>query len=168
MDRVYILTVSDSSFYEGKKDFSGPAIAELLKEWNFIIIGKDIICDEREKIAKRLVEICDEKNVDLILTTGGTGFNYRDVTPEATMDVIEKYVPGFGELMRMKSYEITKNAILSREIAGIRKSTLIINLPGSPKAATENLNFILPSIEHGLKMLKNKKNDCANLDEVRL
>ncbi|MBS9776232.1 MAG: MogA/MoaB family molybdenum cofactor biosynthesis protein [Fusobacterium sp.] len=167
MYKVVIITVSDSSYYENKKDLSGPQIKEFLEERGYDICNLEVVPDEKDKISKLLVEISDSNKVDLILTTGGTGFNERDVTPEATMAVIEKYAPGFGELMRMKSFEITKNAILSREAAGIRKKTLIINLPGSPKAAIENLSFIVDSLGHGLKMLSNQKNDCGNMNHLR-
>lgn len=167
MYRAHVLTISDSSYYENKKDLSGEGLVKYLKELGYEVVGYDILSDDKELISNKLKEICDKELSDLILTTGGTGFNKRDNTPEATMDVIEKFVPGFGELMRLKSYEITKAGILSRSVSGIRKSTLIINLPGSPKASYENLSFIADSLNHALKMLLNDKNDCANMKDER-
>ncbi|RVU54128.1 MogA/MoaB family molybdenum cofactor biosynthesis protein [Anaerosphaera multitolerans] len=167
MFRAYVITVSDSSYFEDKKDLSGPLLVNLLTEKGYEVVGREIIPDEKDKIASVLTLLCDEESTDLILTTGGTGFSQRDVTPEATLEVVEKIVPGFGEIMRAKSFEITKNAILSRETAGIRKRTLIINLPGSPKAAEENLSFIIDSIEHGLNILTGEKTDCGNMGGKR-
>ncbi|MGO3751581.1 MAG: MogA/MoaB family molybdenum cofactor biosynthesis protein [Peptoniphilaceae bacterium] len=167
MYRACVVTVSDSSFYEGKKDLSGPEIVKVLKNNDYEIVDVKIVADEKEDIKRLLEDLADNNRADLVITSGGTGFNKRDVTPEATMEIIEKYTPGFGELMRMKSYEINKNAILSRACSGIRKDTLIINLPGSPRGAVENLNFIIGSIEHGLKMLLTSKNDCGNMNDKR-
>lgn len=167
MFRAYIVTVSDSSYFENKKDLSGPTLVNILTEKGYEVVGREILPDDREKISSVLEMLCDEDKTDLILTTGGTGFAKRDVTPEATLDIIEKSVPGFGEIMRSKSFEITKNAVLSRETAGIRRDTLIINLPGSPKAASENLNFIIDSVEHGLSILRGEKTDCGNMGGKR-
>lgn len=167
MNKVYIITASDSSYYEDKKDLTGPLLSEIMKEKGYEIVGRKILPDDRDLISNSLRKICDEGMADLILTNGGTGFGPRDITPEATMDVMDKFVPGFGELMRRKSQEITKHGILSREISVIRKSTLIINLPGSPKAAKENLEFIIDTLDHALKMIKSVKSDCANMGEKR-
>lgn len=167
MYKVGLITASDSSALSGKKDLTGPAVAEFLEKAGYQVVRQVILPDERKLLAEKLEELADAGKLDLILTLGGTGFNQRDVTPEATKDVIEKEVPGFSELMRQKSFEITPNGILSRGTAGIRKKCLIINLPGSPKAALENLSFIIRPLEHGLKMLTQAKNDCAHMDALR-
>jgi molybdenum cofactor synthesis domain-containing protein len=120
--------------------------------------------DDRETIAAKLREFADEKGLDLVLTTGGTGFGPRDVTPEATLDVVERLVPGIPELMRMESYKITPRAVLSRATAGIRGGTLIVNLPGSPKAVKESLDWILPALPHGLEILKGLAGECARTE----
>ena len=150
-----IITVSDRAYKGVYEDQSGPAVNQILKESGYKIVRQQIIPDDREKIIRTLT---DESNdgVHLIITTGGTGFAPRDVTPEATLAVIEKEAPGIAEYMRMRSMELTPRGMLSRGIAGIRKSSLIINLPGSPKGAVENLGFILPHLLHGLDMLNGK------------
>ena len=151
-----VITISDraaSGIYEDK---SGPMIAELLKKQGYQVLDRIIIPDEKNKIKSTLIEQCD-KGVHLIVTTGGTGFAPRDITPEATKEVIEREAPGIAEYMRQKSMEITPRGMLSRGIAGIRGTSLIINLPGSPKGATENLSFILPHLRHGLDMLNGIK-----------
>ncbi|MGP2528129.1 MogA/MoaB family molybdenum cofactor biosynthesis protein [Acidaminococcus sp. LBK-2] len=167
MYRVCLITVSDSSALQGKKDLTGPAVAGLLTHEGYQITEQAILPDERELLAEKMRQIADGGKVDLLLTLGGTGLNERDVTPEATGEIIEKTVPGFPELMRRKSFEVTPNGILSRGISGIRKHCLIINLPGSPKAAVENLSFILQPLDHGLQMLTRAKNDCAHMDALR-
>lgn len=120
-----------------------------------------IIPDEKELIERELIEISDCGQVDIILTTGGTGFSPRDVTPEATKNVIEREAPGLVEAMRMKSLEKTPHAMLSRSVAGIRKKTLIVNLPGSPKGAKENFEIILPALKHGIEIMKGISIECA-------
>lgn len=168
MFQVAILTVSDSSFYQGAQDLSGPALKEMIeKNPEYQVIYLEILPDEQDMIFEKICELCDESKIDLLLTTGGTGFSKRDVTPEATMQAIDKYVPGIGEEMRRYSSSITSRAILSREISGIRKNTLIINLPGSPKAATENLSAVFLTLEHGIQILKNQATDCANMEKFR-
>lgn len=167
MYRVCLITVSDSSALMGKKDLTGPAVAELLAKAGYQIVARTVLPDERELLAEKMRQIADGGRADLLLTLGGTGLNERDVTPEATGEIIEKAVPGFSELMRRKSFEVTPNGILSRGISGIRKHCLIINLPGSPRAAVENLSFILQPLAHGLKMLTQSKNDCAHMDALR-
>ncbi len=152
--RVGILTVSDRSFRGERADESGPTIRRLLEaHLDSEIAAEGIVPDERRAIAAELVEWCDEKKLDLILTTGGTGFGPRDITPEATKDVIERETPGFPEAMRMEGFKITPHALLSRATAGIRGKTLIINLPGSPKAVREGLELILPAIPHAISTL---------------
>ncbi|HEY8890796.1 MAG TPA: MogA/MoaB family molybdenum cofactor biosynthesis protein [Clostridium sp.] len=161
MIKTAILTMSDKGFRGERIDGTGPAIRSELEGKGYVISFYKMIPDEIGEIEKELIYLCDELKVDLILTNGGTGFSKRDVTPEATQNVIEKYVPGIGEVMRMKSLQITSKAMLSRSIAGIRKETLIINLPGSPKGAVENLQFVLPAIPHGIAILKGEASECA-------
>ncbi|MBU3099234.1 MULTISPECIES: MogA/MoaB family molybdenum cofactor biosynthesis protein [Clostridium] len=163
MIKTAILTMSDKGSRGERIDGTGPAIRSELEGNGYVISFYKMISDEKDEIEKELIYLCDDLKVDLILTNGGTGFSQRDVTPEATQNVIEKYVPGFGEVMRMKSLQITSKAMLSRSIAGIRKKTLIINLPGSPKGAVENLQFILSAIPHGIDILKGEANECARI-----
>ena len=151
-----IITVSDRASQGIYEDQSGPAVAELLTGQGYEIIRMLIIPDEKNTIEKTLLGEC-QKGVSLILTAGGTGFAPRDVTPEATKAVIEREAPGIAEYMRQKSMEITPRGMLSRGVAGIRGKSLIINLPGSPKGAVENLGFILPHLKHGLDMLSGEK-----------
>jgi molybdopterin adenylyltransferase len=165
MIKTAILTMSDKGSRGERIDGTGPALRSELEGKGFIISYYKMISDEKKEIERELIYLCDELKVNLILTNGGTGFSERDVTPEATQNVIEKYVPGFGEAMRMKSLAITPKAMLSRSTSGIRKKTLIINLPGSPKAAVENLGFILPAIPHGIAILKGEASECATSGE---
>ena len=147
-----VITVSDRASDGTYEDKSGPAVRKLLEKAGYVIAEMIIIPDEKYNIEDSLRRQA-EKGVSLILTTGGTGFAPRDVTPEATLEVIERECPGIAEYMRMRSAEITPRAMLSRGVAGILGNSLIINLPGSPNGATENLSFVLPHIAHGLDML---------------
>ena len=157
-----IITVSDKGARGEREDRSGPALAELITGYDFDVVHTRIIPDDRETIQAELIRCCDERSVSLVLTTGGTGFSPRDITPEATKAVIERETPGIPELMRMESMKITPRGCLSRSAAGIRRRTLIINLPGSPKAAKENLLAVLGSLGHGLDMLASEGSaDCA-------
>lgn len=137
-----------------------PVIRELITRMGGEVTAYALLPDEEEALEEKLLEFCAQ-GLDLVLTTGGTGFAPRDVTPEATRKVITKFVPGFGEVMRAASLKITPHGMLSREIAGIRGKTLIINLPGSPKAVRECLEVILPALPHGLEVLQGKGNECA-------
>lgn len=150
---ISILTISDRSTRGQRADESGPSLAEVVRAQGWIIERMDIVPDEREIIEKTLITWTDEGKVDVILTTGGTGFSPRDVTPEATLAVIERQAPGLAEAMRQSSLAVTPHAMLSRAAAGIRKRTLIVNLPGSPKAALENLQVILPVLPHAAQLL---------------
>ena len=161
MKRAAIITVSDSGYRGEREDLSGPVIKEILEKEGYAVISMDIIPDDQVMIAGKLQEIADSEKAELILTTGGTGFSERDVTPEATEEVIERKVPGIPEAIRAYSMTITPRAMLSRAAAGIRKYTLIINLPGSPKAVKESLEYILPSLEHGLEILTGTASNCA-------
>jgi molybdenum cofactor synthesis domain-containing protein len=151
--RAAVITASDRSYRGERKDESGPLVAEMLKAAGYRIVSCDILPDEREMLAEKMRAICDTNGADLIVTTGGTGFSPRDYTPEATMDIAERAVPGIPEAMRAYSMQKTSRAILSRSAAAIRGRTLIVNLPGSPRAAKENLECILGALEHGLLML---------------
>jgi molybdopterin adenylyltransferase len=161
--KTAILTISDKGARGERVDGTGPAIRNIIEGKGYSIDYYKIIPDERLEIEQELIYLCDNLKVNLILTNGGTGFSHRDVTPEATHNVIEKYVPGIGEVMRMKSLQITPKAMLSRGIAGIRRQTLIVNLPGSPKGAVENLEFILPALPHGIEILTGEASECATV-----
>ncbi len=160
MINVGIITVSDRSSAGKREDLSGPEIEKWVSKMGYETKQISIVPDEIENISNTIIEMSENK-IDLILTTGGTGCAPRDVTPEATKKVIEKEVPGFGEVMRMESLKITPHAMLSRATSGIRKNSLIINLPGSPKAVKENLEFIEKGIPHAVKLIMNKVIDCA-------
>lgn len=156
-----VLTISDKGSAGLREDTAGPAVEKILSEGGFKIVHTAILPDEKDQISRELIRLADEKGVALVVTTGGTGFSPRDVTPEATIAVCERLAPGIPEAMRAESLKITNRAILSRMAAGIRKETLIVNLPGSPKAARENLLTVIPSLEHGLDILRGNKHDCA-------
>lgn len=165
MFHAAVLTVSDRSFRGERPDEAGPLVVHLLMEAGFSVTKTLTVPDERLRIEAALRNWSDREPVDLIVTTGGTGFSPRDVTPEATLAVCERLAPGIPEAMRYASLQITPRAMLSRAQAGIRRSTLIVNLPGSPKAARENLEAVLPSLQHGLEMLSGRPADCAQLPE---
>ena len=151
--RCGILTISDRSAWGERADLSGPAISQLIQAQSWQITYQDIVPDDHQAITAKLTSWCDSGQVDIILTTGGTGFALRDITPEATMAVIDRPAPGLAEAMRAASLKITPHAMLSRAVAGIRRRTLIINLPGSPKGAAENLQIILPVLPHAVQLL---------------
>jgi len=159
-----IITVSDRSSRGERDDVSGPVIRAWAEKMGLEIADEIIIPDDTEIIKESLIEFCDRR-ISLILTTGGTGFAPRDNTPEATRGVIEREAPGFAEAMRRKSMEITPHAMLSRAVSGIRGRSLIINLPGSPKAVKENLEFIEKAIPHALELLADKVTDCAEVNK---
>lgn len=153
MIKAAILTVSDSCAAGEREDVSGKTIEDILAKNKFEICDKKIVADNRETIANELKCFSDKDNVDIVFTTGGTGLGPRDVTPEATESVCDRMVPGLGEVMRAESIKKAPNAILSRAVAGIRKDTLVINLPGSPKAVRECLEIILNVLPHAVKMM---------------
>lgn len=161
MKRAAIITASDSGYRGEREDLSGPAIKEILEREGYEVISMDILPDDQVMLAGKLQEIADSEKAELILTTGGTGFSERDVTPEATEEVIERKVPGISEAIRAYSMTITKRAMLSRATAGIRGKTLIVNLPGSPKAVRESLEYIIDALAHGLEILSGEARDCA-------
>jgi len=149
-----IITVSDRSSRGEREDKSGPIIQELLESIDADIADYIIVPDEKDIIADTMKKLSDDKGVDLIVSTGGTGLAHRDVTPEATLEVIDKRVPGLEEAMRSESMKITTHGMLSRAVAGVRNQTLIINLPGSPKAVRETLSVVLPAIPHAIEIMR--------------
>ena len=152
--RFGILTLSDRSSRGEREDSSGPALARLILAENWSVIYQQLLPDNESSIRDLLIQWADGGAVDVILTTGGTGFALRDVTPEATRAVIDRESPGLAEAMRAASLKITPHAMLSRIVTGIRKKTLIINLPGSPKGAVENLQVVMPVLPHAVQLLK--------------
>lgn len=161
MFNAAVLTVSDRCFRGERPDSAGPLVAELLKDAGYQVVQTAIVPDEQPRIEQILREIAGAGSVQLLLTTGGTGFSPRDVTPEATLAVCTRLTPGIPEAMRRASMGVTNRAMLSRAQAGIRHGTLIVNLPGYPKAARENLEAVLPALAHGLEMLSGRPADCA-------
>ena len=159
--RVAVITLCDSGYAGKRSDLSGPAIQEMVEERGWTVVQTTLLPDGREMLERELRRLCDGGLADLILTTGGTGFSPTDVTPEATMAVVERPTPGIPEAMRYYSLQITPRAMLSRAAAGIRGRTLIVNLPGSPKAVRECLQAILPALDHGLEILKGTGGNCA-------
>ncbi len=162
-----ILTVSDRGSRGEREDESGKAIRELLAALNARAVKYDIVPDERDIIAQRLRQWADEEGIDLIITTGGTGLSPRDVTPEATLDVVDRVALGFVEAMRAESLKKTPRAMLSRAVAGIRGRSLIINLPGSPRGVRECLAVILPALPHAIEVLKGEAGECGESDRAR-
>ena len=160
--RVGILTLSDKGSRGEREDLSGTAIRDLLSPEVYAVDAYEVIPDERDTIVSTLVRWIDEGGLDLVLTTGGTGVSPRDVTPEATRSVIERELPGFAEAMRWASLQKTPHAVISRAVAGIRRRSLIVNLPGSPRAVRENLSVILPALPHALEKIQGDPSDCAS------
>ena len=159
--RAAILTLSDKGSRGERVDESGPALVAWLAERGVRTVQSRVIADEFEQIVEVLTEWADADAADLILTTGGTGVSPRDITPEATLQVVERIIPGLGELMRLKSLEKTPMASLSRAVAGIRNQSLIINLPGSPKGALENLEAVWPTLGHAVEKIRGGQEDCG-------
>lgn len=163
MFQAAVVTVSDRSFQGLRPDGGGPLVKELLESAGYQVTQMALVPDEQPQIEATLKTLCQDGTIALVVTTGGTGFSPRDVTPEATIAVCQRLTPGIGEAMRLASMAITPRAMLSRAQAGICGQTLIVNLPGSPKAAKENLQAVLPSLTHGLEMLRGGPQDCATL-----
>ncbi|MBM4314949.1 MAG: MogA/MoaB family molybdenum cofactor biosynthesis protein [Deltaproteobacteria bacterium] len=160
--KAVIITVSDRGSRGERKDGSGPEVAGILQALGIEIIATRIIPDEKEMIRLALMEWCEEGKADLIVTTGGTGVSPRDVTPDATREVIERDIPGMAEAMRRQSMLVTPNAMISRALVGTRGQTLIINLPGSPRGARENLAVLLPALAHAIEKIKGDPSECAS------
>ncbi len=156
-----VITMSDKGAKGERKDESGPAAVEMLKAAGYDVVETMILPDEPAVLKTQLIRLADGRQVDLVLTSGGTGFSLRDRTPEATMAVADRNAPGIAEYIRMRSMELTDRAMLSRGVSAIRKGTLIVNLPGSPKAVRESLGFILDALDHGLKILRGSASECA-------
>jgi molybdopterin adenylyltransferase len=157
-----ILTISDKGSRGERIDESGEAIKEILAALDARVLKYEVVPDEREVISAKLAEWVDKEGIELILTTGGTGLTPRDVTPEATLSIIDKEVPGFAEAMRIESLKKTPMAVLSRAVSGIRKRSLIVNLPGSPKAVRECLEAVSPAFNHAIETLRGESGDCAD------
>jgi len=156
-----VITVSDRGSRGEREDISGREVIRMLGGIGIQITDYEIIPDEKKIIKDRIVEYTDKKNLDLVITTGGTGVSPRDVTPDATLEVIEKELPGMGEAMRRESMDKTPHAMISRAVAGIRGQSLIVNLPGSPRGARENLAVLLPALKHTIEKLKGDTSDCG-------
>lgn len=160
--RVAVLTLSDKGARGEREDLSGPALQRWLAERGAQISLTALIPDDADQIAAQLAAWADSCQVDLILTTGGTGVSPRDVTPDATLSILDRVIPGFGEVMRAGSLAKTPHAMISRAIAGIRGKCLIINLPGSPKGAVENLEAVWPAVPHAVAKIQGDSADCAS------
>lgn len=161
MFKVGVITSSDKGYEGLREDKSGPLIKEIVESFGYNVIRQIMVPDEEDKIIEEIYHMADDLKLDLILTTGGTGFSTRDVTPEATIKSCDRMANGISEAIRAYSLSITPRAMLSRAVSGIRKETLIINLPGSPKAVEESLVYIMESVNHGLEILTGKAYDCA-------
>ena len=158
-----VITLSDQGAAGQRKDKSGPAIVERLEQNGYDVIEQLLLPDDQARLERELIRLCDQRQPDLILTTGGIGFSQRDITPEATLAVAQRHVPGIAEAIRAASMQITKRAMLSRAVSVIRGKTLIINLPGSPKACMESMDVFLDTIPHGLGLLRGTVHDCARV-----
>lgn len=159
--RIAIVTVSDKGSRGERVDTAGPAIREIMEGRGAEVVSYEIVPDERQLIESALIEIADREGTDIIFTTGGTGFSPRDVTPEATLAVVDRLAPGIPEAMRSASLAVTPHAMLSRATAGIREKTLIVNMPGSEKAVRESLEIILPALPHAVEILRGEGGDCG-------
>lgn len=161
MIKAGVLTISDKGFTGQRKDMAGPVLVEILTDAGYEVVRQDVVPDDREVIAERLIEWVDRDGLRLVVTTGGTGVSPTDVTPEAMRTVISYQIPGMAEAMRALSLTKTPHAMLSRAMAGVRGTSLIINVPGSPKAAEENLGVVLPAIDHALAKIAGDTSECA-------
>jgi len=161
MIKVGVITISDRGSSGEREDVSGAVIRELVKEWGAQVEMSTVVPDEIEKITEALIKGTDEMHLDLILTTGGTGVSPRDVTPEATRQVLEREIPGIAEAMRSAGMKKTPHAMISRAVSGIRGRTLIVNLPGSPQAVRESLEAVLPALPHAIAKIQGDPRDCA-------
>ena len=156
-----VITLSDKGFKGEREDISGPTLINRLKEEGYEIVEYILIPDDKKMLQQSLKRLCDQRDVNLILTTGGTGCAPRDITPEATKEILDKEVPGISEAIRAESLKITPHAMLSRGVSGIRNKSLIINLPGSPKACLESVEVFIKSIRHAIKLIQGEEKECA-------
>lgn len=159
--KAAVVTLSDKGYAGERVDKSGPLVCELLTEAGYDVKKTLLLPDEKEEIKKCLCKLCDDDEMDVVFTTGGTGFAPRDCTPEATLEAADRNAPGIAEAMRLASLKVTPRAMLSRGVSVIRGQTLIVNLPGSPKAVRENLEAVLPTLDHGLAILTGRAGECA-------
>ncbi len=157
-----VITVSDRGARGEREDLSGQVVRELLENLPAEVRAYRIVADEKEEIAGAIIQFVDDEKLDIVVTTGGTGVSPRDVTPDATMNVIDRDIPGMAEVMRCESLKKTPHAMISRAVVGIRGSSLIINLPGSPRGASENLAAIMPALKHAVDKIKGDPSDCAD------
>jgi molybdenum cofactor synthesis domain-containing protein len=156
-----VITISDKGSRGEREDVSGCEVQRLLGGISATVSAYDIIPDEQDIIQSTLVDYCDKRHIDIVVTTGGTGVSPRDVTPDATLNVIDREIPGMAEAMRRESSAKTPHGMISRAVVGIRKQSIIINLPGSPRGARENLSVILPALRHAVEKIKGDESDCA-------
>jgi len=156
-----VITLSDKGSRGEREDISGREVIRMLTDLDIRVADYEIVPDEKEVIKGKLIEYADTRRLDLVVTTGGTGVSPRDLTPDATLEVIERELPGMAEAMRRESLKKTPHAMISRAVAGIRGQTLIINLPGSPKGVQENLAVILPALKHAIEKIKGDESDCG-------
>ena len=161
MMRVGVITTSDKGYQGEREDTSGDVIREMVGGLGAEVAFSTVVPDEQEEIKQALIQAADEMGLDLIMTTGGTGVSPRDVTPDATREVIEREIPGFAEAMRMEGLQKTPHAMISRAVCGVRGNTLIVNLPGSPKAVREGLQVILPAISHTIAKIQGDPEECG-------
>lgn len=159
--KAAVITVSDKGARGERVDESGPAAKEMLEEAGYEVVETLIIPDEPEELKTELIRLADEVRADLVVTSGGTGFSMRDQTPEATLAVADRLAPGIAEAIRYQSIAVTNRAMLSRGVSVIRRQTVIVNLPGSPKAVRESLGYILDSLDHGIRILRGSASECA-------
>lgn len=159
--KAAVITVSDKGARGERVDESGPAAKEMLEEAGYEVVETLIIPDEPEELKTELIRLADEVRADLVVTSGGTGFSMRDQTPEATLAVADRLAPGIAEAIRYQSMAVTNRAMLSRGVSVIRRQTVIVNLPGSPKAVRESLSYILDSLDHGIRILRGSASECA-------
>ena len=159
--KAAVITVSDKGARGERVDESGPAAKEMLEEAGYEVVETLIIADEPEELKTELIRLADEVRADLVVTSGGTGFSMRDQTPEATLAVADRLAPGIAEAIRYQSMAVTNRAMLSRGVSVIRRQTVIVNLPGSPKAVRESLGYILDSLDHGIRILRGSASECA-------
>ncbi len=156
-----VVTLSDKGYAGEREDKSGPLVCDMITDAGYDVKKTILLPDEKEEIRRCLCSLCDQDKLDVIFTTGGTGFAPRDCTPEATLEAADRNAPGIAEAMRLASLKVTPRAMLSRGVSVIRGQTLIINLPGSPKAVRENLEAVLPTLDHGLAILTGRAGECA-------